>query len=234
MKPSSSATLSNIVVAALCFSLPSCGSSSSEPHAVEHSEVAPVIDLSEIVGINIGGDKNAPECEKTYHSTTGVSYASFPKNAPCWKYPLFGEKYKESMKNRNSFDKFPSPLENGTRLDFDLVYEEMPSGVYPNASVTIIDGKIEGIDLNTRASDQEQINKLLIQKYGAPTSSSIGTLQNRFGAKYSRIESNWVMPRMSVYFYGISSNPDEGYISAVSPKLIRWLNTEKSKTEKSF
>ena len=227
-------SFSVVVIASCLFALPSCKKDVSGETYDSRAKPKQDYDLTDIVGIEIGGSKSLAECEKSYHSTTGISYASFPKETPCWTYPLFGEEYKTSMKTMTSLKTFPPSIEDGTTLEVDLGYGKMPDGVLGNGFITLISGRIEGISLDTRASDQSRINSLLVQKYGPPTATNIGNLQNGFGAQFSRIESQWDMPRMGVAFHGISGDADEGLISAGSPALAKWRQENESKNKNSF
>jgi hypothetical protein len=228
------ATVSVVVIATCVLALASCNGDVSQETTDSREKRKQPHDLTDIVGIEIGGSQSLTECEKSYHSTTGISYASFPKVTPCWTYPLFGEEYKASMKTMTSLKSFPPSIEDGTTLEVDLGYGKMPEGVLGNGLITLINGRIEGISLDTRACDQSRINSLLVQKYGPPTVTNIGKLQNSFGAQFSRIESQWDMPRMIVFFYGISGDPDEGLIHAGSPALAKWQQANDSKNKNSF
>ena len=228
------ATASVVVIASCLFVLSSCKKDAPEETYDSHEKPKQTHDLTDIVGIEIGGNQTLPECEKSYHSTTGISYATFPKATPCWTYPLFGEDYKTSMKTMTSLKTFPPSIEDGTTLEVDLGYEKMPEGVLGNGFITLINGRIEGISLDTRASDQIGINSLLVKKYGPPTATNIGKLQNGFGAQFSRIESQWDMPRMDLFFYGISGEPDEGIINAGSPAFAKWKQENELKNKNSF
>ena len=211
-----------------------CTRDSGDQTSTQQVESAEIADLNDIVGVEIGGTQSFPECSKDYHSTTGMRYGFPSKVTPCWQFPILLERYRESMKSKHSSSAFPVDLENGEELDLHLGERKAPEGVYGPARITLIEGKIEGISLQTRASDQYSINALLTTKYGPPTASGSAQLQNGFGAQFNRIESRWDMPRMTVYFFGITSDPDEGGITALSPKLAQFLNEKKSKESRQF
>ena len=216
------------------FFLISCGKGSTEATTSERQRANPPNDLVDIVGIEIGGSQSFPECAKEYSSTVGTTYVGFPKNTPCWKFPLLLEKYRKSMSSQKSLTEFPDDLDDGEELEFDLGYGKTPEGVYSSARITLIGRKIEGISLSTRASDQVTINSLLTSKYGNPTASGVGQLQNEFGTQFQRIETQWKMPRMIVSFYGVTSDPDEGWVLASSPKLFKFLSDKKLEEQKQF
>ena len=108
------ATVSVVVIASCAFALPSCKRNAPEETYNSREKPKQTYDLTDILGIEIGGNQSLAECEKSYHATTGISYATFPKATPCWTYPLFGEEYKASMKTMTSLKTFPASIEDVT------------------------------------------------------------------------------------------------------------------------
>jgi hypothetical protein len=66
------------------------------------------------------------------------------------------------------------------------------AGVPARANVVIgPDGRLQRIDLTVSENAYKAILAELTEKFGKPSSSKASTLQNRFGASFSQVETTW-------------------------------------------
>jgi hypothetical protein len=72
-------------------------------------------------------------------------------------------------------------------------------------------GKIIAVVSETKGIEvQDELLKELISMYGKPASLKRSPIQNRFGAKFEKIDATWVLKWGDVAFEGVTDNLDEG------------------------
>ena len=180
----------------------------------------------DIAGITIGRLADLPECGKK-KSYGQISYETFPTNVPCWAYTIFEQKNLTLSPTKK--------MPKDGKLQVQMGQKNVPEGVYDVAEIEVIAGKIERIELKTFGADyQSDLLVLLTKKWGNPSISNVQELQNGFGAKYKGIEAQWLFDGMSVAFFGILGNPEDGFITVRSATAIEHENKRRSEHASSF
>lgn len=177
----------------------------SAPNPVEKPVKEPP--SKEIVGLTLGQEANFPECQKD-RSPGYIVYSISQSVRPCWKEPiLLGKQLKMGQK--------PMTQNGEVRVAFDST--NAPRWIYDEADVTIIDGKIEKVVLDTINPDyQAELLTLLSNKWGTPIESSVDNLQNGFGATFQGVKAHWRFDDFTITFHG--------RVSSEGGMILMWTN----------
>ncbi len=82
--------------------------------------------------------------------------------------------------------------------------KHVPDSIYDTGEVSVIDGKIEMVILKTLGTDrQQEVFKLLSDKWGVPGEANVEKLQNGFGAQFESIDAFWNLDEFTIYYKGM-------------------------------
>lgn len=110
---------------------------------------------------------------------------------------------------------------------------EMCQYVFCEMSVKIVNGVVHDIKIVTRGiSTQERDYGLLVDKFGAPATKKIKTLQNGMGATFDTIQAVWARPDgVTIIFDGELGDLDRGQLWVVSAQEVARLSAQKAKAD---
>ncbi|HEL7672955.1 TPA: hypothetical protein UL936_001930 [Stenotrophomonas maltophilia] len=193
----------------LVIALAACSQQAPTPVATPPApEVTKEPPSKTILGLTLSEQVQLEECEKE-RSHGSIYYATFPANAPCWK-PYFTSGTL-TMKSQS--------MPNEGSIAIVVAGSMAPSGIDNVVEAQLVEGRAESIKLETLGTDQqEDILRLLTEKWGKATSSSIENLQNGFGARFEGVEAYWAFDDFSVHYFGML-NREKGIILIKSKML---------------
>ncbi|MEQ1605406.1 MAG: hypothetical protein ABL999_11125 [Pyrinomonadaceae bacterium] len=97
-------------------------------------------------------------------------------------------------------------------------------------TVTIMDGKVEGLSFKTAGVDSDSVVLSdLKAKYGAPSSIVPAKVQNRMGATFDKVTAVWQFSNLIVGFESVQTSINEGLVIIDTPKGWEFRNAPKSK-----
>lgn len=107
-----------------------------------------------------------------------------------------------------------------------LVYENIDVHFPRNAApahgfgfrALMIDDNVHAVQWATRGlREQEFVLAELKEKFGTPTSTTVETKQNAFGAKFESVRASWSLPQtVTLVFEGSSSRIDQGSVAMMT------------------
>lgn len=209
MKKACSILLGSVLVAG-------CHPLDPQPSASQPAS-ASLIDVTDIVGIDLGSPQSIQECTKVRDRLTGIGYEYPKKPVPCWTSMAAGESLSSSAT-------YPADERHDGRVQVHFGRTNVPDGVAEDGYVMFLTGVPEEVILETSGTDvQLKIYELLVAKYGQPTTSNITDLASAMGARTKSVEATWKLPRMEVTFLGVLDRLDRGHISASTEKAEQWI-----------
>ena len=166
------------------------GTTQSAPKVAQSApRVLPPVPM-DVLGITIGEPLKIPRCSKR---------EDFHTKATCWR-----ENYGDQQQSR--------VVPMNAALDVYFAESDVPTAIFSAATVVIEDGKVLDVSLVTMDISQEEIYKMLQDKWGKPIEANVANLQNGFGAHFQSIEAHWVFPKLRILFLGKSTS-DTGSIT---------------------
>jgi len=95
-------------------------------------------------------------------------------------------------------------------------------------------GIVEGISFATTGYKvQEEVLKLLVRKYGKPSSQGKRYLRNAFNTKYQGIYANWKFKNYEILFKGVESDDLDCGVARIKTKEFQKFLDTKLRTEKT-
>ena len=151
-----------------------------------------------LFGVPVGQPLSVPKCE-IFNSKLGYSK------------PVQGD----------SLCSYPKPSKSATDQYFDIYFPkngqpDFVPGMFDKFDATIRDGIVEKLrTFTTGLTSQDEILKLLTDKYGKPTAIIRHEAQNLMGAKFQTIEAHWAVGTDLVNFIGAMA-VDGGMIEVIT------------------
>lgn len=170
------------------------------------------------MGLTIGDQFALPECKWDGSGYTARYASIFDQPIrPCWKHSNLKAKPGKALNTSGTFE-----------IQFIPTKDKSPRGIDEEfTSLIIINGKIEGIQAPTNGfEDQEYLLNLLVGKFGKPTKSQTKSVQNLAGANFSSQNAQWKRPDAEIFFNGMESRVNFGFIQVLSPSAQRYLESE--------
>lgn len=120
---------------------------------------------------------------------------------------------------RESFHdpKLGSPLTGRENLKL-YAPDAFPRGFSPYVTLKTVDGRVEGIQVDTSGTYQQTILDALTEKFGRPTHVDRTPRQNLMGATFKSITAHWDFADLDVMFIGLTK-VDEGFLLIRSPVI---------------
>jgi hypothetical protein len=87
--------------------------------------------------------------------------------------------------------------------------------------ISLQDGKVASVTLNTSAENYEALKRLLITRYGAPTKTSVTTVQNMEGGKFASEESDWNGVNVDIQLYQRFDKIDQSSVFVHDKALMK-------------
>lgn len=107
----------------------------------------------------------------------------------------------------------------------------LPAGVGSNLKLTIVEGKVEAIELRTKGEpSQESVLVALTEKFGKPTFAGRQPVQNLTGTEFYRVSASWDFSDADLLFFGMAK-VDEGWIRLRSSSLARRMEARKAEAK---
>ena len=199
------------------------------PHATPVKRSAPD---TRVFGLKLGAVPSVPECHRDSKELGPGRYqysgTAYQDEDGKWVFYIVGRCYENhetyfgpSPKPDNYGEgRTMGPVRNGD-ITFRFPITGQDSAAFGRDKIRgdIIDGKLEYLFIETSGAEDEMgVLRLLVNKYGRPSSSLTTHLQNGFGAKYEGLEAHWILTNLIVDFYGIGGKVDEGHVSIYTPK----------------
>lgn len=168
-----------------------------------------------ILDITVGAPLTIPQCRVWKSPVRVPSLEEFPSydslnqpDLPCWQHPILGPKPGTPLQG-----------DGAEQVVFMHSRDRLPDGIR-GSSGELVDGLLRFIEIDTAGrAFQDDIYKLLVAKFGTPTSRRSTQKSNLFGAKISSIEATWRQPKLRVTFSGVTNNIEWGVIRATATTI---------------
>ena len=217
-----------VSILSLLFAFPFSGQAQkkAEKSTQRPAPEAPVT----FMGVTLGADLNSiSECPyedvnsrinwpSNFKPRPLLSYKYGSIQQPCWTTEPIGQ---------------GAPKSSEFLLTFIGPQKNFPAGI-KRTELHIVNGKIEGVRADTDGHmNQDELLRLLIQKFGPPLHTQDRALQNLMGAKVIGRFASWEWPDLHVSFLGIGNRIDSGYLT-VETKNGYDATAAKSSQDRSF
>jgi len=180
----------------------------------EQPALTPATDLA-VFGIKLGSPLNLPECKGiVLYDEYEMEKPHLPLDKVCYQVGPFKTMTDESQ---------------GVLRWVNFPYEEQPNIVKGwTITVTIINGKVEGVAFPTAGVDSDTlVLSTLKKKYGEPKKLTTAKVQNRMGAVFDSITAVWSFSNLVVAFESVGSTIDKGLVNIDTPSGFAWRHKPK-------